>query len=503
MSAETLRLRRLRARYHMPRADGDARERLDAVLGSVLDHGLEAELRRAGLPNGEICVRAVDAPVRLGLAAADAALASAWSAALANAIRAAITHGAPEVIRYPSRRSALLDLAVSVADGRFEHAWAWRSLGLWARDEQGCSEGEAAEQLIRALVAEPEAIVPVLAHLAERGRLGSLAERFAPAAFDELAHAALAAAGASEPSNAAAATVSRPRSRGGVSDHVRSPAAAVRAQLELAGRVVCASAIARALSEDVRMSMAAPRVRRALALLAVLEASPPTLGRGRVELPYAVATLLAEKHTDDRRAGPRTGGSEAEATATLEVTPDVEPRVAANDVTTADVEPIRTAEGGLLFLLHIVGELDLADSFAAAAPLAARTVRWSMHALAGALRSLSDDDPAALAFAGLPPDARPPSRDDDPAEPGELEAIAAAAAAVVTCLRERLERPEQPTDEVLDFVCKREAEVVAEPGWIELRFAQDEVSLDVRRAGLDLDPGYVPWLGTVVRFAYV
>ena len=24
----------------------------------------------------------------------------------------------------------------------------------------------------------------------------------------------------------------------------------------------------------------------------------------------------------------------------------------------------------------------------------------------------------------------------------------------------------------------------------------------VRRAGLDLDPGYVPWLGCVVRFLY-
>jgi hypothetical protein len=30
----------------------------------------------------------------------------------------------------------------------------------------------------------------------------------------------------------------------------------------------------------------------------------------------------------------------------------------------------------------------------------------------------------------------------------------------------------------------------------------DEVDLDVRRAGLDLDPGWVPWLGTVVRYVY-
>jgi hypothetical protein len=30
----------------------------------------------------------------------------------------------------------------------------------------------------------------------------------------------------------------------------------------------------------------------------------------------------------------------------------------------------------------------------------------------------------------------------------------------------------------------------------------DDVDLDVRRAGLDGDPGWVWWLGQVVRFVY-
>ena len=30
----------------------------------------------------------------------------------------------------------------------------------------------------------------------------------------------------------------------------------------------------------------------------------------------------------------------------------------------------------------------------------------------------------------------------------------------------------------------------------------DQVATEIRRAGLDLDPGYVPWLGVVVRFIY-
>jgi hypothetical protein len=30
----------------------------------------------------------------------------------------------------------------------------------------------------------------------------------------------------------------------------------------------------------------------------------------------------------------------------------------------------------------------------------------------------------------------------------------------------------------------------------------DDVDFDVRMAGLDLDPGWIPWLGVVVRFIY-
>jgi len=55
---------------------------------------------------------------------------------------------------------------------------------------------------------------------------------------------------------------------------------------------------------------------------------------------------------------------------------------------------------------------------------------------------------------------------------------------------------------LIEFVCHRSAEIVADPGWIDVRFSLDEVATEIRRAGLDLDPGYVPWLGVVVRFIY-
>jgi hypothetical protein len=48
----------------------------------------------------------------------------------------------------------------------------------------------------------------------------------------------------------------------------------------------------------------------------------------------------------------------------------------------------------------------------------------------------------------------------------------------------------------------RRARLVGSPLQLDIHFALDQADLRVRRAGLDLDPGWVPWLGRIVRFHY-
>jgi hypothetical protein len=151
--------------------------------------------------------------------------------------------------------------------------------------------------------------------------------------------------------------------------------------------------------------------------------------------------------------------------------------------------------GGLLFLLHPVEELNLPEEILARC--ARRPFRWVLHQLALALAPVEPDDPAALAFAGLLPDAVPPSHDEEPPTEAERAFIATLVQRIQAMLEERLE--ERP---VVAFVCQRAAEIVADPGWIEVRLSLTDVSTAIRRVGLDLDPGYVPWLGAVVRFIY-
>lgn len=165
-----------------------------------------------------------------------------------------------------------------------------------------------------------------------------------------------------------------------------------------------------------------------------------------------------------------------------------------------------TRWGGLLFLLHLCAAAGVPEEAIGAPVLAARPLRWTMHRLALTLLALDETDPAALAFAGLGPDAEPPTFGEPAAREDEIRAVEGFAVRVRAALHERL-RGEAPSDAraaaaLVPEVCRRRATVEADPGWIDVRLEMGEVDTAVRRAGLDLDPGWVPWLGVVVRFIY-
>jgi hypothetical protein len=227
----------------------------------------------------------------------------------------------------------------------------------------------------------------------------------------------------------------------------------------------------------------------AIAALALAEVEPAEAVRAGDGLPSVVAAAAAELRAGDppvARVAPTAPDDIADAPPTATDAADEAPSLPERARAT-------TAWGGLVFALHAVAELDPVARFAGV-PLPV-----ALHALALALAPAAPADPAALAFAGLPPDAEVPEWQDR--QPSPLDrAVAAAAADVRTLLAERLEVDPAALD--LHALLRRRAEIVADPGWIEVHLALDEVDVDVRRAGLDLDPGHLPFLGCVVRIVY-
>jgi hypothetical protein len=170
----------------------------------------------------------------------------------------------------------------------------------------------------------------------------------------------------------------------------------------------------------------------------------------------------------------------------------------------------------VLFLLSVLDELDVPDRLADSLGdddepgLGGLLHRLAMDLVARALPDAEPPhpwDPALLAFCGHP-DGDPPAPPgaDDPARRRAAElALADQVGRILAELRSRLEPEDAPARSdalLLLAVCHRHAVIDASPGWIDVELDLDEVTVEVRRAGLDLDPGYLPWLGSVVMFRY-
>jgi hypothetical protein len=158
-----------------------------------------------------------------------------------------------------------------------------------------------------------------------------------------------------------------------------------------------------------------------------------------------------------------------------------------------------TSWAGLLFLLATAGEAGVPVELLDDPVLVERPLWWGLRALATRLVPAAPSDPAVLVFAGL----LPGENADDP-EPSEEEAARLDLHAQRWALRtaERLDQPALDPFQAVTEVALRHGEIAAEPGWVDVHLGFDQVDVGIRRAGLDVDPGWVPWLGMVVRFIY-
>jgi len=520
MSAITIN--RVHTRMRLPSQALSERARLNRVVADALDRFLETAIERHGIsPHSYLCIRNLHASVRLRLRQTESQLAENFAETIANAVLE--KHGAESSVHYSSRVHALIDLARNVMSARFGRTWAWAQLGLW-RHEWSSSAASTADHLLRVLASEPQYAVAVFAHVApDQATIPMLLRWAAPRLWRELVAAACRTFGVA--------------SLGFITSE---PAPEFPSSLvtKFAARTVLRSQIAQSFSAD-----STPRISDDLftlfAVLVVLEFEPAVLrfagAPARALLNY-VATVLQRRASDDRIAidGSDSAPSVGELLSSedigapgdrLVVSDRLRADSASNPTTAAgrgsatlaaaaeeeapplDVRTVaRTSLGGLVYLLNLVARVDLPALINRDHRLTQRGLRWSLHQLAQLLVAGSSDDPAVLAFAGLLPRSVPPSSGEQPPADTELAAIREYRGEIVLQLRkalaDRLELPNPSDAALLDFVCQRNAQVSGDPGWIEISFALDDISTALRFAGLDLDPGWIPWLGVVVRFVY-
>ncbi len=159
-----------------------------------------------------------------------------------------------------------------------------------------------------------------------------------------------------------------------------------------------------------------------------------------------------------------------------------------------------TNYGGLLFLLPLVESSGGIELLLSESSLAETSLPEVLHRLSLNLYPLSPHDPAALAFAGMMPQQALPYDLECELSENQTNILEAATTLVISSLAERL--PKWHRASLMQRVVERDAMIVADPGWFEIHFRLIDVSVDIRRVALDLDPGFIPWLGVVIKYVY-
>ena len=502
-----------------------------ALAGRLLGAGIDA-----GTSRGEVtCIRAIEVrPVRVAADVTDEELLGRLTGAIAASVEAALSGARAEqvtVLRYRSRAHAALDVAVSHSRGDHRREWAWRQLGLWP---------EPGERLAAALGETPWEVPALLSAAAEAGALGSLASLLGPAGLDGIVRAAWRAQGRAllgwpdllgprvpAPDDAGFAQVIAILTRSALGRRLLSgaqlpaqSAAAASAAALLDGEPALALWPAARITPLVTAAVLLSLGRRGGHAVGGTGPASPAPGPGGTQ-PGAASPGAAAGPPSAAAGPPGAAGAPADDVTALSAVRADEPGQQAGAAVTglgSGAEPsqragVPTRFGGLPCLLHLAQRCGLPERVANGelADAGLGRVLYEIGArvlgrLVGPGRPPDPEDTALACLCGQAPAAGWRSA----IGAGDLGAHASELAdgeaeRLIAALRAALEPSElsgSPEAELLTAVCLRAGRVTADPGWIDVHLKLAEVSTDVRRAGLDLDLGYLPWLGCVVRFVY-
>lgn len=478
----SLTIERLRSRFHAPAPlpAGQCEAWLEALTEA------DGEALCAGLtrPDEWLLIRRLPLALRWRDDASGAEVTRQWSQALRHALEEALAHPAsPEVVRYASRREALADLLYRSALGETARQWAWQRMDLMPRHDS--SPDEILSHGVSVLLREPELIWPVLHGLI----LGESATASLTATLRGLPRSAWQALLRASPRSAGYAQALAEASGRGAD--AASPESDAPTGAPGVPPDALAADLAAGTNEAVRQLLAwiaarnhfAARYSDVLDVLVAALAWPATATSSAALL----ASRLSTVHTSLRTRLPGVSGarpSQAEALPPARRAEDLPPLPALPQQ--FEWSPTRWA--GALFWL---GRLS-------AGPLLSWQAGQDLVSLPTLLRALGEalgvsaEDPALRALCG---GEVPPGEIPDPARQRATQQVARWAA----WLDEAAAELPEPR---LETVCRRSGRLRFEAGWIELHLPLDGVDTSIRRLGLDLDPGWLPWLGCVLRIVY-
>ena len=525
-------------------ATAEAHAWLDRTTTAMAYEHLPRALSDASLPAGHWFIPRLDLALRCRGLATLPGLADGWSRAIVDSLSASLASD-PDWVHFPTKVELVAAIVASAATGRRDEDWAWEQAGLPVS-----AFGSPTARVDAALRLHPEVAVAALSRAASECGVAALDRALGESGWYAVADALDARhALVDDPPIGRAAP--RPEE-----DTARYRAAPALLEASSFGRLVLHSRLrpsrgvatlwAWLVVAEVEPALLSSPGDAVSPVLQVIEARlsvepvtsrgsngriPPhadddgddarttgaagptpeaVRGSGEPTAPTRADERPSTRHEDRpapavARDAPSGAGAHDRDTATAGAQLVPEP-----ELETPDPRARRsTGWAGLVLLLATADAAGLPERVTDDPGLTERGVRWAVWQASLALTQARTDDPAVLALCGLDPSRAAVVLDSPPARPDERERVMRLARRWRRVTLRRLRAAPHggetvPTDRRAqwDWLVRRPGEVVATTGWIDVVLPLRSVDTAVRSAGLDLDPGFVPWLGTVVEIRY-
>ncbi len=502
-------------RYHIPVDDVEGFRALEKARKQVFERALDRAVDFLQLePESIVCIREMRLPVYLNLSRSTRHQAAAWSDCITREIRRLLEKGdGRSVRRFKSRAQAWIECSAAVLVGDYSESWAWHQMDLLSGGSDD-SATDFAASWIEGLCRDPVYLLPIMSGLKDQGLFATACLR-----ITEHHWAVMIEALSGQVGRELGPTLRR------CADRRVKPRPVDRSETTVQTDKQAKSiglSLSRLTADVPGMT---PLAECARALLSVAVTDPGCLTRRDKDIEAAILKALdtsavgldsgsadeyADEHALDAHrefrwrtaAQAPTAGNPAEA-------PSIDARVPnANEqdapgVFSLDRQRASSPVGGLLFLLNLMADpTGLWHRLANDGIFSDRPMYWVWYWLGRTVVAVEPGDCALLAFAGLAPhyDYQEPVRLEPNPEQGLVLQQSAELLRERAC--ERLVGAGMPAPLDLQTVITKTAAITADPGWIDVEFSLLDVDVAVRRAGLDLDPGYLPCIGSVVRFRY-
>lgn len=537
---EALNINRLSKLYHLRPSQRERQRLLDASLHQAFEEDLDAALADVGIEDyGEICVRLVHVPLSFNFGQSQNETSRHWSRIIASQIRLELEKGGDNVIRYRSRLHALIAFADDISHNKLQHSWAWNQIGL-SDLSADASLSQARSQLVTALLREPAAILSVFKRLAAKQRLLPCLLELSSGDRTLLVEGLMSEVGVErrwletkpELVNATGADLSAPLSenslsRSSILSHLLANAGEA-ASLPLAPRIwvililqELEPILFRRAPEVISQAISTVEKRLLPVLMSGIEAAQNEAAETSEQSqsieqtrPDKIDNLAdggtvgqqQQDKTEARTTNPvdKTQIDKTLAEKPIEQTQDE--RQAPFDEPTPEI--IHSEFAGLFLLLSVLAETaddaktSLINQIAAEPAFSARPLSWVLFQITSHWLTIPTGDPALREFCAIDIDADWPGSSCDEVTSLEANALDVYVTEIESRVLARYSPEGIDQSSVVETLCRRGARLLIDNGWLELVFELNDVDTNIRRAGLDLDPGFVPWLGKVVKIRY-